>query len=161
MRAMVLFCILVLTGCAAVGPKFSSMPEVSDKSLVYVYRPEVFQNCGISPALMVDHDEKLLIKNKGYTYFYLEPGEHDFALQLSDRYNSVLPTQVTMQSGKVYYMKVFTSNEFTNQYAGFTVRRLFSIDLVENNIGEAEVSKCVYLDPSKSEKFSKSIFMSN
>lgn len=164
MRVVVLLCIFVITGCATVGPKFSGMPDVSDKALVYVYRPDKFQNGGISPGFIVDGEERLLIKNNGYTYFYLSPGDHNFSLLLSERYSNIQPMQLTMLPGKVYYLRVFTSAEVKVQFIAFSVfgysaNRQFSIGYVENSVGEAEVTECVYLDPSKSKKFSKSIFM--
>lgn len=150
----------LLSACSATGPKFSAVSHPTGDSLVYIYRPDVFQNGAISPGIVVDNEEKLLLQNNGYTYFYMQPGEHQFSILLSDRYTPAEPTKLVMEAGSVYYLKMVTGNVFnTMPGLGLSVNRSFGLINVKTEIGQYEIQDCRYLNPSESKKFSKSYFL--
>jgi hypothetical protein len=76
--SVILFCILWLTGCAsASGPKFSSLTEPeTNQAVVYVYRPEQFENSGLYPTVHLNNNPTKNLRNGGYLVFKVAPGKH-------------------------------------------------------------------------------------
>lgn len=107
----------------------------------------------ISPAVLIDDEEKFLMHNSGYTFYYLKPGLHTFTLKLCDRYDGLAQIQIDTQATQSYFVKVETN--FTQGMFG----RVFRIVRVADNIGAKEIQECGYLDPSQSGKFSKSYIL--
>lgn len=148
----------LLSACSATGPKFNAVANPTNDSLVYIYRPNVFQNGAISPGIVVDNEERLLLQNNGYTYFYLQPGEHQFEILLSERYTPAEPTKLIIKPGEVHYIKLHTGNYSAgSRLAGYV--RKFALVNVEEQVGRVEIEECRYLNPSESKKFSKSYFL--
>ncbi len=159
-KILIAMSLALLSACSATGPKFNAVSNPTNDSLVYIYRPKLFQNGAISPGIVVDNEEKLLLQNNGYTYFYLQPGEHQFSVLLSDRYTPAEPTKIFMEAGAVYYLKLFTSNTFNSMPGvGLSINRRFALIDVKDEVGKAEIGECRYLNPSESKKFSKSYFL--
>jgi hypothetical protein len=101
--------LFALTACSAVGTRFqSAAPPSAELSLVYIYRPSSWKNMLISPAVLIDGEEKFLIQNGGYSFFYLKPGLHNFTLRLSDRYKGLAQIQVKTEAKRAYFVKVET-----------------------------------------------------
>lgn len=159
-KVLIVMGLALLSACSATGPKFNAVSHPTNDSLIYVYRPDLFQNGAISPGIVVDNEERLLLQNNGYTYFYLPPGQHQFSILLSDRYTPAEPTKLLMEAGAVYYLKLVTGNIFNSMPGvGLSVNRKFGLISVEEEIGKAEIQDCRYLNPSESKKFSKSYFL--
>ena len=51
----------------------------------------------ISPGVLIDGEEKFLMQNSAYSFFYLNPGLHTFTLKLSDRYEGLAQVQLNTQ----------------------------------------------------------------
>jgi len=146
--------LLLLSGCSAMGSRFQqATPPSAELSLVYIYRLSAWGNILISPAILIDGDEKLLLKNNGYSFFYLPPGLHTIRLKLSDRYKGLAEVQVNTEANRSYYVRVDTSASL-----GIGVRT-FGIGRVPDEIALEEIKDCNYLDPEKSGKFSKSYIL--
>ena len=109
----------------------------------------------ISPGVMIDGEEKFLIQNNGYSFFYLNPGVHTFTLKLSDRWKGLAQAQVDIEATRTYYLRVDTD---VDHHLPLFVRN-FRIVRVADHIGREEIKECGYLDPEKSKKFSKSYLL--
>jgi len=99
---------------------------------------------------MIDGEEKFLMQNNGYSFFYLRPGVHTFALKLSDRWEGLAQVQVNTEASRSYYLRVDTG------FGPGVFVRNFRILRVADHIGQEEIKECGYLDPAQSKKFSKS-----
>ena len=104
----------------------------------------------ISPGVLIDGEEKFLIQNGGYSFFYLKPGVHTFTLKLSDRWEGLAQVQVNTEPTQSYYLKVDTG------LGPELFVRNFRIVKVADPIGQEEIKECGYLDPAQSKRFSKS-----
>ncbi len=57
---LVLF--IIATGCSVVGPAYQNIDAPEDGSaLLFIYRPNVFQNGVISPGIMINDEELFLL----------------------------------------------------------------------------------------------------
>lgn len=138
--------LLWLASCSATGPKFQPAPSpTAGSSLVYVYRPDSWQNESISPAIIIDGRERFVLKNNGYSFFYLKPGSHTFALELSERYQGYGRVELKTEAGRSYYLRVDTA---MGVGIGFT--KSFELVRVAEDRARDEIKDCVYLDPKKS-----------
>ena len=104
----------------------------------------------ISPGILIDGEEKFLMQNSAYSFFYLNPGLHTFTLKLSDRYERLAQVQLNTQANRTYFVKVETN------FGPGMFGRSFKIASVPDDIGQEEIQECGYLDPAQSRKFSKS-----
>ena len=70
-----------LGGCSASGPKFSEpAPFLNKEAIVYMYRPYVFFRGGETPTIFVNGEAKRQLKNGGFIFFHVDPGEHKIKL---------------------------------------------------------------------------------
>ena len=137
---------LLLTGCSAAGPKFQSAPApAANASLVYVYRPDSWQNASLSPAIIIDGRERFLLKNNGYSFFYLKPGPHTFALEMSEKYEGYSRIDLKTEANRSYYIRVDTAMGF-----GAGITKTFGLVAVREETAREEIKDCRYLDPKKS-----------
>ncbi|MDH5630798.1 MAG: DUF2846 domain-containing protein [Gammaproteobacteria bacterium] len=68
---------LLLSACSATGPKFSPVQiQSQDKSLLYVYRNDLFCLGGRSPDIHVDNKKIDALSNNGYISVDISPGPH-------------------------------------------------------------------------------------
>jgi uncharacterized protein DUF2846 len=138
--------LLFAASCSATGPKFQPAPApAADASLVYIYRPDSWQNASISPAIILDGRERFVLKNNGYSYFYLKPGPHTFALELSEKYQGYGRVELKTEAGRSYYIRVDTA---MGVGIGFT--KTFEMVRVAEERARNEIKDCGYLDPKKS-----------
>jgi len=155
-KALTLFSLL-LAGCSAMGPSFEpAAPPTAESSLVYIYRPSQWDLTPVSPGILIDGTERVLLKNNGYSFFYLQPGVHTFTLKLSDRYEGVAQVKMNLEAGRSYFVKVDGESTY-----GFFKSISFRIIRVPEEIARGEIVACNYLDPEKSGKFSKSLLFYN
>lgn len=79
--AILLAFILCVIGCAASGPPFESVPDPDGNSgVVTLYRLKAFTGGGGYPIVYIDGHEVGTLKNGGYGFYMLPPGEHSFVL---------------------------------------------------------------------------------
>ena len=79
--------IIVISACSATGSIYQNIDAPSDgKSALYIYRPSVFQNSVILPAIILNDNEFILMKNGAYTSTIVNSGYHNLSILLSDRY---------------------------------------------------------------------------
>jgi hypothetical protein len=149
---------LLLSACSASGPAFTpaAAPERSS-ALVYIYRPGRIMIAPVSPGILIDGEERILMKNNGYSFFYLPPGKHSFALLLSDRYKGLAHVNTDLQSGHTYFLKVDGDHSSFGMFKSISFRLL----PVSEQTARDEIGECKYLDPAKSDKFSKSYLFEN
>jgi len=157
MSIAILLSSLLLAGCSAAGPAFSPAAPAANSALVYIYRPSRIMIAPISPGIVIDGEERILMKNNGYSFFYLPAGKHSFALKLTDRYKGLAQVNADVQSGHTYFLKVDGDHSSFGMFKSISFRLL----PVEERTGREEIAECKYLDPAKSEKFSKSYLFEN
>jgi hypothetical protein len=147
----ILLSTLLLAGCSASGPAFTpaAAPEPTS-ALVYIYRPNRIMVRPTSPGILIDGEERILMKNNGYSFFYLPPGIHSFALLLSDRSKGLAHVNMDLQSGHTYFLKVDGDHD---SFAMFKSTAFRLLPVSEQNARE-EIGECKYLVPARSEKFS-------
>lgn len=73
----------LLSGCvSATGPSFKEVTTTpSNKSLIYIYRPDYFRGCGLRYPVFIDNQQIGLLSNRGYLYSEVEPGQHTIKVQ--------------------------------------------------------------------------------
>lgn len=151
--------IFVVSACSATGPVYKNIDAPNDgKSALYIYRQQEFQNSVISPGIILDGKELLLMKNGGYTYVLIDEGQHTLNVLLSEKYEGDSELIfVTKANSKIFFkLKTYNQTVDNNKF-----KRVFLLEETPNNVAVREISKCVYLDPNSSKKFKKSIFISN
>jgi hypothetical protein len=150
---------LVISACSATGLVYKNIDAPSDgKSALYIYRPPVFQNSVISPGIILDGQELLLMKNGGYTYIQIEEGQHTLNVLLSEKYKGNSEIIFSTKANAKTFIKLKTYNHSVDNN---TFKRVFQLEETSENEAIVEISKCVYLDPKSSKKFKKSIFINN
>ncbi|MEQ9375965.1 MAG: DUF2846 domain-containing protein [Imperialibacter sp.] len=151
--------LIVIGSCSATRKVafIKAIEPQNESSLLYVYRPAKSQNRWIKPGLAINQEEKILLENGGYTYFYLEPGRYEIGLILSNRYEEGTTIHVTLDSGGVQYIRLDTEFFMTgNQYS-----RTFDLVNTTSEHGPEEIMDCIYLDPAGSKSHKKSILTDN
>jgi hypothetical protein len=141
---------LLFTACSAGGPAFTAAASQPNSALVYIYRPGRTMIVPTSPGVLIDGEERILMKNNGYSFFYLPPGRHSFALLLSDRSEGLAHVNMDLQSGHTYFLKVDGDHD---SFAMFKSTAFRLLPVSEQNARE-EIGECKYLVPARSEKFS-------
>lgn len=150
---------ILISGCSATGPVYKSIDVPQDgKSILHIYRPKAFQNSLISPGIVLDGNEVLLLKNGGYTYIPVAEGVHLLNVKLSDDYSGSSELKIHTKSKTKSFVKLTTYNQ---GIGGNRFERVFYLEEVPNHIAENEISECRYIDPENSGKHRKSIFVDN
>src|SRR5690349_15073399 len=89
---------LLLTACSASGPAFTpAAAPTPNTALVYIYRPSRIMIVPVSPGILIDGEERISMKNNAYSFFYLPPGRHSFALKPSDSNKAVAQVHADLQ----------------------------------------------------------------
>lgn len=105
-RVLCIIGALILTSCAASGPKFQearlSKPE---NALLYVYRPAKTVNCCVAPKVYVNKSPKADLKNGGYQVYELPIGNHEIIV--GDGSYGFTPeiVNLSLSSGESVYLK--------------------------------------------------------
>ncbi|MET1257050.1 DUF2846 domain-containing protein [Aliikangiella maris] len=101
--------IIVIVGCAtpASGSYYSRLTSVSpDKAFVYMYRQNRFFQCGTYPNVLIDGVEKFSLRNSGYNFVELTPGEHVIGLEPGLSWTLALSDlKIKVEPEKSYYLK--------------------------------------------------------
>jgi hypothetical protein len=138
---------LLLAACSTVpGPKFRpAPPPASAAALVYFYRPHSWKNDSLSPGIILDGRETFYLKDNGYAFFYLKPGLHGFALELSELYEGLGRVEFRTEPGRSYYVRVDTALGI-----GVGLKRSFTLVRVSEDDARDEIKDCEYVDPKDS-----------
>ena len=127
--------LLLLGGCAAKGPIYSSAESVpTGKALVYIYRSPSFLGGGIFYDIH-DGEQKVVttLRNGGYYPYIRDPGE----VEIWGKTESRSSVTLDLKSGDVKYVKGTVG-------VGFLVGRP-SLTVVGNDVGAAEIKECKLL----------------
>jgi hypothetical protein len=109
---------IILTGCAAMGPKFTQAPAPNtDSALVYIYRNNSLAWGGRDAYFYVDDINIADLSRNGYTFFKVKPGVHklkqkwpiDLTLGLKK-----LELSAQWEAGKTYYYE-FSTDAMANK----------------------------------------------
>jgi len=103
--------IFILSGCAATGKNFSTLePLSSSEATVYIYRPSKFFQGGTWPTVFIDGEERFTLKNEGYVFIDLSPGEHEIKIGKSHFFANWMFSDVNrklnVESNKRYYLRL-------------------------------------------------------
>jgi hypothetical protein len=107
--------LLLLSGCAAMGPKF--IPETnisSDMALIYVYRKSSIVGAANEPYAFINSKHHTELLNGGYAFQYVKPGSVtigtlqgywglDLISRLIEKQKILLTIDV--EAGKTYYIQ--------------------------------------------------------
>lgn len=102
----------LIAGCAAgaTGPEFSLAPIVSDKGMVYVYRPVTKFNEGGYANVFVNGEKKFPLRDKGYAVLALAPGTYELKIEGSQFGTNWWPPPATrtlgVEAGQEYFVRV-------------------------------------------------------
>jgi hypothetical protein len=128
---LLLLPVLLVTGCASLGPVYSKVDKVPDNSgLVYFYRPASFIGGGVSYDIKNGDTIITTLYNGGYYPFYSDPGEKEFWAQTESKSSVTLD----VKSGQTYYVKGEVG-------VGFFVGRPHLMVMAPEN-GEKEIAEC-------------------
>ncbi|MBO9492347.1 DUF2846 domain-containing protein [Endozoicomonas sp. G2_1] len=134
---VVISLLVLITGCIATGKKFSTvLPSANGQGLVYIYHPKDAQ-FGASEAdfLYLNGEEVFRFTHGGYSYFYLEPGIHNFQIRLSTFF--VATEQVKQQlnfeveAGKTYFIRYYEHKDRTEFYSTGTMAGAYQLTKAE------------------------------
>ena len=115
---ILLFSLLILIGCTALGEKYTPAPPPSnDKALVYLFRTGVYVGGFWRTSFMVNNKEVAALHNGGYTWVHLDKGYNQFDAKAVNHKN--LEFTALLKAGETYYV------EFT-QEGNFNVLRMVS-----------------------------------
>ncbi|MDB5800532.1 MAG: hypothetical protein JWL63_1471 [Rhodocyclales bacterium] len=152
------FLFALLSGCAATGPQFSPVSQMSPgNGVIYIYRPDAGANRAIAPGIKVDGREYSTLRNNGYMPFELAAGEHEIDVVLSDRYKGEGAIKLRLRPQTEMYLRLSTSYE----RGGGMIHRQFRLEGVNSEVGSVEIQTCKLEDPNADRRSSKSVFIDN
>lgn len=159
--ALSVFC---LEGCAtlASGPVFSEAkapPPRAEKALVYVFR-ERAEPVAWGTTVYVDRAVVTSLRNKGFTWAYLDPGEYRIRTVwnlLSGQSNAAF--QLTARAGETYYLEVKGISQVSGAtVAGGTAVPTFTtgsgLILQDPKMAEERISACCRFEPPAASHYS-------
>ena len=144
---LLILSVFFLTGCTTTlsGPTFKqAVPPSSEKALVYFYRPDSTPYL-LSPDLFVNNKKILDLGNKGYSYLYLEPGEHEIKVAwsfMSGRPD--LQGKVKIEAGKTYFIR----SHGHVYYDTITYSASGYLTSVPDTHALKEISHCFFIKPT-------------
>ncbi|WP_164718210.1 DUF2846 domain-containing protein [Colwellia sp. Arc7-635] len=143
MRVLFLIiCTLIFSGCSASGERFNGFENTAlNKSSLYIYRPSKFFQGGTWPTVFIDGQEKFSLKNSGYVFSQLEPGEHEIKIGSTSFLDNWIFGDVVgnidTEKGKTYYLRF--DIEFQDASSMGTVMSFSgAAGLIEVNKAQAE-----------------------
>lgn len=89
------------TGCNAPGPAFYPVEPTADASVIYIYRPDG-RGANVPVNVSLDGREIGVLKNKGYVFESVAPGEHVVTASAGGTERCT----VSAQPGKSHYVEV-------------------------------------------------------
>lgn len=124
-------CIILLSGCATLGPKFHQATKIPDgMALVYVYRPSSIFGVAAPYDVKVGDSVIATLHDGGYFPYYAKPGE----LELWAKTETRSAVTLTVKAGEIYYVKGTVRT-------GLFLKRPHLIP-VPTSVGEAEIVEC-------------------
>ena len=101
----------VVSGCAAKGAQFSKLSAIPEgKSVVYIYRPWIFDPLGQRYPIVVNNKRVLSgLGNQCYFVFITEPGPCEIH---TDTMNIDRVLKFNAESNKSYYIKISMKHYF-------------------------------------------------
>lgn len=114
--------LILLTGCAVTGPKYSPEAPAKDEALVYVYRVWRFANGGGSPTIALNGREMDDLKNGSFLQFRVPPGKHKIE-QLTSIWSwsfEAPPVMLEAHAGQIHYVELETDATMNYNGYGFT-----------------------------------------
>jgi len=100
-------------------------------------------NALYSPGLNIDGEFRLYTRNGVSSRISLPPGEHVFAFQEDNKYSDLKPITVTLDAGRIYFIRVTTSlkiKSITADYQPYT--RSFKLTPVAEQLAVKEITEC-------------------
>jgi hypothetical protein len=110
---------------------------------VYIYRPSAMSNALYSPGLNIDGEFRLYTRNGVSSRIALLPGKHVFEFQAEESYSDLSPVTLTLEAGKIYFIRVTTSlkiKSITADYQPYT--RSFKLTPVAEQLAVKEIAEC-------------------
>lgn len=129
-------CAALMTGCAS-GPRFNDVkatfPAVEpDTGRIYFYRDSA-AGAAVQPSVKLNDERVGVAKPKGFFYVDRAPGTYEVSTTTEVKRSLSL----TLDKGETRYVRF-------NIAIGFFVGHVYP-ELVENNVGEQEISNCKYI----------------
>ena len=130
--------LLLITGCASLGPVYSKADKIPDNSgLVYFYRPSSFYGFAASYDIKNDDTVITTLYNGGYYPYFSTPGEKEFWAKTESKSSITLDVKI----GQTYYVKGEVG-------VGFLVGRPHLM-VVTPEIAEKEIVDCKLIPDNK------------
>lgn len=132
--------IMLLSGCATLGPKFEAAQDApADKAVIYVYRESGFVGGGVAYMVRVNDADVSTLPAGGYFVYHATPGEVEFSAKTEAR------TSVTLdaKAGQTYYIKGTVGVGVFVGHPHLTV--------VANDVGAAEIAQCSLVPNARTE----------
>jgi len=131
MFAFYLLVLLILSGCAGLGPVYEKIEMVPQgKGLVYIYRPSNFIGGGSWYKVKVGETPITTLHNGGYYPYFSDPGKVEFWAKTETKSAVTLD----IEANETYYVKG------TIGMGLFLARPDLSV--VTNEIGSHEITGC-------------------
>lgn len=138
MKYLFLLLLLLVTGCASLGPVYSKVDKIPDNAgLVYFYRPSSFVGGGVSYDIKNGDTVIATLYNGGYYPYFSTPGEKEFWAKTESKSSITLD----VKTGQTYYIKGEVG-------VGFLVGRPHLM-VVAPEIAEKEIADCKLIPESK------------
>jgi len=109
---------------------------------VYIYRQGEMANAMYSPALTIDGEFKLYIKNASNTQLSLSPGEHVFAFQNDNNFSELNSLALILKPETRYFIRVDTSLKINQANTYQPYERKFRLTSVAETQAIKEISDC-------------------
>lgn len=128
---------LLLSSCAATGPKFTELESSiltlpPETGRIYIYRTSVL-GAAIQPTVRLNGEEVGQAVPYGFFYVDRKPGAYEIVTSTEvDRKLSL-----TLDKGQIRYVRLSVS-------IGFFVGHVYP-ELVENQVGQKEIQDCRYI----------------
>ncbi len=149
----IVFCLIVLSGCSASGPKFNGL--VSDRegvANVYIYRPDSLTAGGRTAYFYMNEKPVAEISNNGYTLLEVAPGNHsfkqNFGYWLGD-FGPISDDRIRtkeLKAGNTYFLGLYSGNTISPHPVPSVhvvdVNFDFSFDFVKRNKSLRDIKEC-------------------
>lgn len=153
MKIVSLFLAILITGCAAKGPIYSS-PDLApiDYAQVIVYRAKGFTGQAWSHHYFIDRNKVATLRTGGYTQLLVSPGKHFIHHGATASYDG-LRLDLEFEGGFTYFFREGKKLEGLVPYSG-NGEQLFvdihtsdSFMLIEQDEAEKELATYRYQEP--------------
>ena len=99
--------VLVLSGCAATGERFSGLrPPSSGDAQIVLYRPDLFRAGGSSLKVYVDDRELGVLRNAGWLASRVDPGERSITIDQRFEFGKKTSMPIVAKAGETAVIRV-------------------------------------------------------